>query len=58
MATENTDAPRGTTASSDSSTAPPMEFDSPPPVIIHDLGLFIKYGRFVAIVEASTQIMI
>ncbi|EQB46696.1 hypothetical protein CGLO_14221 [Colletotrichum gloeosporioides Cg-14] len=34
------------------------EFDSPPPVIVRDLGLFIKYGRFVTIVEASTHIMV
>ncbi|KAF4812382.1 hypothetical protein CGCSCA5_v009226 [Colletotrichum siamense] len=31
---------------------------NPPPVIIRDLGLFIKYGRLVTIVEASTQIMV
>ncbi|KAF5505668.1 hypothetical protein CGCS363_v005530 [Colletotrichum siamense] len=34
------------------------EFDSPPPVVIRDLDRFIKYGRFVTIVEASTQIMV
>ncbi|KAH0429032.1 phosphotransferase enzyme family protein [Colletotrichum camelliae] len=34
------------------------EFDSPTPVIIRNLGLFIKYGRFVTIVEALTQMMV